>query len=270
MTTSKDYIVLETLHSGANGEVTVALSRKGKKKVVLKKIDPNKVDKEFIYNEISIGRKMKHPNIVRMLSSWTETKFFFLEVEFIEGYDLFTFMEHRNFVPLSEKQCRKLFRQLVNAIQYLHKHNVAHRDLKLENVILGKNGTVKVIDFGMAEEVKSKLQISNRWCGSTDYVCPEILTRTPYSAFKADVWCLGVILYTLLYSEFPFLWKDRVEAYQKLLPHPTPDYPENINLSTDARNLLEGMLSVDPKKRFALDDVRKHKWLRGKTFKFWN
>ena len=83
MTTSKDYIVLETLHSGANGEVTVALSRKGKK-VVLKKIDPNKVDKEFIYNEISIGRKMKHPNIVRMLSSWTETKFFFLEVEFIE------------------------------------------------------------------------------------------------------------------------------------------------------------------------------------------
>lgn len=93
-------------------------------------------------------------------------------------------MERRGFTALQEKQCKRLFRKIVGAVRYLHKQNIIHRDLKLENVFLTKSGAIKLIDFGMSEQLKSKKQLSTRWCGSTDYVPPEILQRTPYSGFK--------------------------------------------------------------------------------------
>src|SRR5947209_2177232 len=94
-------------------------------------------------------------------------------------------MESRNFKAMSEKNVKKLMRKLVKAVQYMHKRNVVHRDLKLENIIIGhQEKMLKIIDFGMSEKLLSEKQLSFRWCGSTDYVCPEILTRTPYSGFK--------------------------------------------------------------------------------------
>jgi serine/threonine protein kinase len=262
----KDYIVLETLHSGANGEVSLALSKKARKKVVIKRIDEFKVDREFIKNEVRIGTKVKHTNLVKIFKTFQEEHYTYLEMEYLQGCDLYQYMEKRDFRPITEKHGRLLFKQIVKAVRHMHKRNIVHRDLKLENIIVGKKDSLKLIDFGMAEQLVNNKHLSSQWCGSTDYVCPEILTRTPYSGFKADVWSLGVILYTLLYSEFPFLFSERVEALQNDQPHPIPDYPSHVPISAAARDLIQKMLEVDADKRISLQEVWNHKWMKTSRF----
>ena len=102
-----------------------------------------------------------------------------------------------------EEEAKMLFRQTVEAMDYLHKKNVAHRDIKLENILLDESHKIKIIDFGFSVTTQ-KDKLLNIFCGTPSYMSPEIATKKDYHGWHADVWALGVLLFVFLCGKFPF------------------------------------------------------------------
>jgi len=108
--------------------------------------------------------------------------------------------------------------------------------------------------------------LCNNWCGSPDYVCPEILIQQPYSGCLSDVWSLGVIIYVLLFGQMPFNFKQRYYSLQHGGTHPPLEFPSEYNhkVSEAARELIKKMLAVDPKERISMEQIPYDKWLQKK------
>jgi len=238
------------------------------KKVILKKIDKAQTTENFIEKEIKAGTFIKHPNIVRLYKHFEDSTHNYLILEYIDGVDLYDFLESQGFRPIKEKHVKNLFRQLLNTVEWLHQNGITHRDLKLENIILMKNRKkIKLIDFGLCEVGKNCKSQSTYWCGSPDYVSPEILERTSYSLCKCDVWSLGIVLFTLLFAELPFGLDDRVRAISEGESHPQLIFPTRFkdSVSDEAKNLIEQLLAIDPSKRPFLEDIKAHVWLKRRS-----
>lgn len=114
-------------------------------------------------------------------------------MRFVERGDLFDFILTNG--ALSEMQCTEWTRQIASAIQYLHVLDLAHRDLKCENIFISNHFNLKLGDFGFVRIYKKNDVASDTYCGSITYAAPEILNRKPYNPKKADLWSFGVIIY---------------------------------------------------------------------------
>ena len=169
---------------------SVAIKIINKKKIVGTSLMSN------IKREISIMRKLNHPNIVKLYEVLaSKTKIYFV-LEFIKGGELFAKVAKGRF---TEDLSRKYFQQLISAVGFCHSRGIFHRDLKPENLLLDENGNLKVSDFGLSA-VKEQIQpdgLLHTLCGTPAYVAPEILTKRGYDGATINVWSCGVILYVL-------------------------------------------------------------------------
>jgi serine/threonine protein kinase len=104
---------------------------------------------------------------------------------------------------LDEDEARRIFQQVISAIEYSHLHRMAHRDLKPENLLLDEDNNIKLIDFGLANSMKDGASLSTA-CGSPNYAAPEVISGTAYGGQDVDVWSCGVILYAMVYGNLPF------------------------------------------------------------------
>ena len=146
----------------------------------------------YVRKETELWQKLSHPNIVKMITSFTETETMVMVMEYVDGEDMFDRISRRG--PVEEAQARIWFKQLSTAIFYLHdSQNIVHRDIKLENILVDTSkGLVKLCDFGLAKlDLDQKL--SQEFCGSTEYQPPEMLHRLEHSSRKSDVWALGEV-----------------------------------------------------------------------------
>lgn len=252
-----DFQIEKVLQKGEKNEVLLVTNKKHVAfgKLVLKKLNNKNNKKNFIQNEITAGRKLKHNSIVKMVHHWVENDYTYLLFEYIEGKDMYDFLASNEFTPLEETEAKELFRQLLKAVKYVHKKGFVHGDLKLENIMITKAGKLKLIDFGFSTE-KSCKTLLNCYQGSLEYLSPEILQRTPYVGCKAEVWSIGVILYTLLFGEFPFSEQERDMDFEDVIV----GFPRS-SVSPAAKDLLRKMLAVDAKDRFEIEDVLKHSWM---------
>eukprot|EP01117_Protostelium_nocturnum_P020053 TRINITY_DN8861_c1_g1_i1.p1 TRINITY_DN8861_c1_g1~~TRINITY_DN8861_c1_g1_i1.p1 ORF type:complete len:319 (-),score=120.65 TRINITY_DN8861_c1_g1_i1:169-1125(-) len=264
---SSDFVPISLLGQSAYGEVVLANNKAGKK-VVLKKINRLKMNKNLIANEVSAATYLKHPGIVKVHDIFKEGIYTYIVLEHLKGVDFFKHLSSKNFTPMKEKDARKIFKQLMDTVIYCHSMGFAHRDIKLENVMYDrKKNRVKLIDFGLCERIE-KDKLCDLWCGSQDYVCPEIIKKEPYNGYSADVWSLGTILYIMLYGELPFGFDMRVKAISEGKEHPSIQFADERNpntVSDAAKELISQMLHVDPAKRITMEGVAKHKWLKVKT-----
>jgi len=152
-----------------------------------------------------------------------------------------------------------MFKQLVAALLHLYKLNVAHRDIKIENILLEEDTLdIWLCDFGFACLFRPGDKLAE-WCGSPFTIAPEILNRVPYSPEAADVWALGSVLYTLLCGAFPFQASDTKEVYERTKEGRFHHFPSNV--SRTARDLVARCLIPDPTKRITLAFLRKHPFL---------
>ncbi|XP_022759690.1 calcium-dependent protein kinase 26-like [Durio zibethinus] len=211
--------------------------------------------------EIEIMSKLSgHPNVVDLKAVYEDEDFVHLVMELCAGGELFHRLE--KYGRFSEFEARVLFKHLMQVVKYCHDNGIVHRDLKPENILLATKSSsspIKLADFGLATYIRQGQNLQGT-VGSPFYIAPEVLTGGYNQA--ADVWSSGVILYILLSGMPPFGGKtkskifDAVRAADLRFP---PDPWDHISVS--ARDLITGMLCVDPAKRLTAAQVLAHPWV---------
>lgn len=146
--------------------------------------------------------------------------------------------------------------QLLLAIIYLHRNKIVHRDLKLGNLFLSKNMSIKLGDFGLAVKLKSEEEKRYTVCGTPNYIAPEILNEECGYQYSADVWSLGVILYVLIIGKPPFQSVNTDTLYQKIKCG-LYRFPDDIKLSLEFKQLIRRTFTVDPAKRVNAEEMLK-------------
>lgn len=248
----------EDYAKGAYGKIMLAKDKSTGDKVVIKKI-PQTTPARMITNEVKAGKTIgMHPNVAGLLQYNEKADFHYLVFQHIQGQDLFTYLEKLNFAPRTEAEGRSIITQILNATHHVHKNNIAHRDIKLENVLIDTRGRVFLIDLGLCAFVEDQ-KLCRDWCGSDNYLAPEIVRRNPYNGMKADTFSIGVVLFALLFGVFPFE-NLRVNGVQSLRTLKVR-FPSDVKVSSSAKELLLRMLEDDPEKRFSISDVLSHEWI---------
>lgn len=252
---------------GAYGKVSIAFDKISKEKVVIKQI-PKTTPIRMIQNEVRAGQLVgdQHPNIARFHKYFEFVDHHSLIFSLIDGIDLFSHLEQVGFAPQSEDIARGLISNIVSALEHAHSRGVAHRDIKLENILLDKSGQAIVIDFGLCAFIEPNKKLRD-WCGSDNYLAPQIVRRTPYDGYKADVFSCGVVLFAMLFGVFPF---DNLRVNgrhsndpSRPLPKLRVRFPSDVKVSSEAKMLVLQMLEDDEDERISMSDILKHEWIVG-------
>ncbi|KZS06146.1 putative NUAK family SNF1 kinase 1 [Daphnia magna] len=197
--------LVRKLGQGTYGKVQLGINKETGQEVAIKTIKKAKIETEAdlirIRREIQIMSSVRHPNIIHIYEVFENKEKMVLVMEYAAGGELYDYLSQRK--VLNETEARRVFRQVASAVYYCHKHNICHRDLKLENILLDENKTAKIADFGLSNVFDDR-RLLTTFCGSPLYASPEIVRGTPYHGPEVDCWSLGVLLYTLVYGAMPF------------------------------------------------------------------
>ncbi|KAM9719277.1 PAS domain-containing serine/threonine-protein kinase [Menidia menidia] len=255
----EEYQPLKAVGKGAFGFVWKAIRRCDGQEVIVKFISKARIVSDCwvddpmlgkVSQEIAILTRVQHHNIVKVVEVFENGSYFQMVMEkHGDGLDLFEFIDMQP--RLDEPLASYLFRQLVAAVFYLRTKNIIHRDIKDENIIIDKCFHIRLIDFGSAA-VLAPGKLFYNFCGTLEYCSPEVLQGNPYRGPELEMWSLGVLLYTLLFSENPFC--DVGEILEAKLKPPFP-------LSPDLQAVLRGLLHPDPKRRMTLDRLLLQSWI---------
>ena len=156
---------------------------------------------------------------------------------------------------------KKVFRKIVLAIKYCHDANISHRDIKFDNILVSEQNEIKIIDFGFAVKRANNTERISNFCGTPNFMAPEIIKRVAYDPSKADVWALGVLLYKLVMDRYPFASNSDQELNLLILKG---EFFVSKSVPEEIRRLIGGMLDSNEKTRFALDEVVNSGWLSNK------
>jgi serine/threonine protein kinase len=184
-------------------------------------------------------------------------------MENLQGGDLFTYLEKRNF-EITETRAKTLSHQIATALYYLHSFGVAHRDLKPENILMVSNdddSDLKIVDFGLSKIIGPNESSLDPF-GTLSYVAPEVLLQKPYGK-EVDLWSLGVITYLLLSRVLPFDdEEDKEIARQTIQDAPDFSFEPWDQITPEAKDLVKKLLEKNRQKRPSLEETLQHKWFK--------
>mmetsp|Transcript_23459 Transcript_23459/g.58709 ORF Transcript_23459/g.58709 Transcript_23459/m.58709 type:complete len:545 (+) Transcript_23459:130-1764(+) len=252
------YDFIRSLGKGTYGEVVLASHKQTEELIAIKVVPKsNTTEQERIWLEYILMGCLEHKNIVNLLGIDEDQENVYLFMEFAEGGELYDFVVSG--AEITEPEVRKLFQQLVSALEYAHSNFIVHRDIKLENIFLDKYGNVKLGDFGLAGLWKPG-QTQDRSCGSLHYSAPEICDGHKYIGPETDIWSCGVILYVLAAGQLPFNESSVYATYSKIIKGDYKPFPPEMPASLC--HLISRMLVVDPVKRATLQEIKAHPWFK--------
>ena len=249
-----DYEFIRILGKGSFATVRLAIHKSTGEKVAIKsyeKATPQVL--RNVRNEIKVLEYLDHPNIVKLLNARQENNSVHLIMEYVTGSSLENYIKTRN---IDQVEAAKIFKQILNAVNYYHMAGVVHRDLKLTNILIDTARKIKIIDFGFATiSNESQLKL---YCGTTEFMAPEMVSKKPYCGHKVDMWALGVILYVLLTKSYPFIGRNEREILRKIALGGL----HNISkIPVDAMSLIKRLLTNDPNARITAKEALNDAWL---------
>ncbi|CAG8571663.1 15614_t:CDS:1 [Funneliformis caledonium] len=255
-----DFEMGDSLGEGRFGRVYMAREKTSMKVVAIKVIFKKEIREnnmvEQLRREVEIQSHLRHPNILRLYGYFHDKDRVFLVLEFAENGELYKRLQ--NYGPFTERQTACYISQIAVALSYLQKKKVIHRDMKPENLLLSNNDIVKVSDFGWAIHTSGLNQRRTTFCGTPDYLAPEMIIENLGYDQKIDSWALGVLCYEFLVGKPPFMVEDIGETYKKIA---TVDYKIPNQISPEAKNFISSLLQSDPEKRLPLDRIAIHPWI---------
>ncbi|KAL1771383.1 sperm motility kinase W, partial [Sigmodon hispidus] len=251
----EDFRILKSLGLGTFGEVKLACHLPTHTQVAVKILEKENNALDKISSEVNILKVLEHKNIVKFFHVFDTLTTTYVVMEYVAGKDLELFL--RDIDYLEEEKARLIFKQVVSGVHYLHQRHIAHRDIKLENIIIDRAGKVKLCDFGLAIQL-TEGQMLEEICGSFLYLAPEILARKPYDGLAVDMWSLGVVLYVLVTGNFPYV-ETTLDGMHRITT--STKYPIPSHLSKPCRNIIDGLLMVPTQHRITICELRKRSWL---------
>ncbi|KAI8374596.1 kinase-like domain-containing protein [Radiomyces spectabilis] len=247
------------------------------------------IDEDLLYKRIwkyqieklvgsgAFSKFLDHPNIVKLEATMETQHYLCIVLQYVEDGELFDYIQamHQKLAQKDQKVdealIKNLFLQLVHVVGWMHEHNLIHRDLKLENILIQMvdgHPHLMVADFGLARVVEPGGPKLTTRCGSDEYAAPEIVQSLPYDGRETDTWALGVILYAMLVGYLPFMYQNerggklshlfhriiRAEVKWPVVADPTKD------ISPQAKDVVHRILVRRPEKRIRLQDIDQLPW----------
>ncbi|KAL7991846.1 hypothetical protein Chor_016102 [Crotalus horridus] len=253
------YHVLEMIGEGSFGKVYKGRRKYSAQVVALKfipKVGRSQKELKNLQREIEIMRGLHHPNIVQMLDSFETDKEVVVVTDYAEG-ELFQILEDDGNLP--EEQVQLIAAQLASALYYLHSHRILHRDMKPQNILLGKGGVIKLCDFGFARAMSIQTMVLTSIKGTPLYMSPELVEEKPYD-HTADLWSVGCILYELYVGTPPFYTNSIFQLVSLIIKDPIK-WPKNM--SPNFKSFLQGLLMKDPRQRLSWPELLYHPFIAG-------
>jgi len=252
---------LKILGEGTYSKVKKAYSRTLHKDVAIKCVNRKNAPKDFIMRffprELEIIKQIEHKHICKFYDVIDTGNKVYIIMEHATKGDLLDYVQANRFIV--EQEARKIFIQVVSALQYLHSKNILHRDLKCENILLTENMEPLLTDFGFSKRITNVHDLNQTYCGSSAYAPIEILKGIPYDGPPAEVWSLGCILYIITTGTMPFDDSDKMEQIKQMKKGPKFARSKQ-NLSSEILSLLSKMLNVDTKERILLEQINENEW----------
>lgn len=238
-------------------------------KLACKVIDTSNAPKDFVRKflprELDIIVKLNHRHIINIQSVFHRKTQIFILMRCAERGDLLQYLLHHG--ELTERNGREWIKQLALALQYLHNLNIAHRDLKCENVLLSSNFNVKLSDFGFARfcvDVHDRVVLSETYCGSLSYASPEVLRGEPYNPKQSDIWSLGIVLFVMYNLCMPFTDHHARKLYAKQINRAWKFKSDVLKkVSKECVSTVDCMMEPNCDKRITADGILKLKWING-------
>jgi len=259
----EDYEILTTIGTGTFGRVVLVRDKETKNYFALKLMAITEVIRlkqiEHVKNEKEILSSISHPFIVNMSWASHDNTFLYMLMEYVPGGEVFSYL--RNFGRFNNSMANFYTSEIICALEYLHSRSIVYRDLKPENLLLDRDGHLKITDFGFAKKL-----LDRTWtlCGTPEYLAPEIIQSKGHSK-AVDWWSLGILVYEMLVGFPPFFDEQPFAIYEKILAGKI-DWPRHMD--PGAKDLVKKLLVQDRTKRLGnmkngAEDVKKHKWFRG-------
>nr|XP_023018669.1 STE20-like serine/threonine-protein kinase isoform X2 [Leptinotarsa decemlineata] len=252
------YELEKTIGKGNFAVVKLATHVVTRTKVAIKIIDKTVLDEENltkIFRETAILKKLRHPHITRLYQLMETNQTIYMVTEYASKGEIFDHLVAKG--RMSESEAKRIFSQIVSAVNYCHSQGVVHRDLKAENLLLDHNLNIKLADFGFSNQFTEGCWLST-FCGSPPYAAPELFQGLQYNGPKADIWSLGVVLYVLVCGSLPFDGPT-LNALRNVVIDGKFRIP--YFMSQECEHLIRHMLVVDPERRLTMSQIIKHRWL---------
>ncbi|XP_039272059.2 serine/threonine-protein kinase Sgk3-like [Styela clava] len=248
-----DFDFLKVIGKGSFGKVLLAKHRKDEYfyavKVLQKKAIMKRNEQKHIMAERNVLlQNLKHPFLVGLHYSFQTLDKLYFVLDYVNGGELFFHLQRER--TFAESRARFYAAEIASAVGYMHSLKIIYRDLKPENILLDSKGHIVLTDFGLCKEGIESNQTTSTFCGTPEYLAPEVLKKKPYTR-SVDWWCLGAVLYEMLYGLPPFYSRDTHEMYQNILYKPLK---LRTNVSASARMILEQLLQKNPEFRLGSGD----------------
>ncbi|CAJ1979314.1 unnamed protein product [Sphenostylis stenocarpa] len=265
-----EYIREYKIGSGSYGKVALYRSSLDGKHYAIKafhkshllklRVAPSETAMTDVLREVLIMKMLEHPNIVNLIEviDDPESDHFYMVLEYVEGK--WVCEGSGPACGLGEETARRYLRDIVSGLTYLHAHNIVHGDIKPDNLLITRHGTVKIGDFSVSQAVEDNKDELRRSPGTPVFTAPECILGLTYGGKAADTWAVGVTLYCMILGEYPFLGDTLQDTYDKIVNNPLV-LPNDLN--PPLKKLIEGLLSKDPRLRMTLVDVAEDKWIIG-------
>jgi serine/threonine protein kinase len=249
--------VVQFLGAGGFGRVFRLVNTVSKFEFACKVVDLTvlrTVEIEAAKSEVNIHKQLFHVNVIRFYEAKRQNNLVLIGMELAS-----TCLMDEVRKGLSAALCHRYFRELISGVEYLHSLCVAHRDIKTENLLIGRDGRLKIADFGLAIRFQRGKMVEGM-CGTLQYMAPEVHAGL-YHPEPADIWSCGVVLIEMLTQQRP--WPSTVSAeylyyHNKFLSHRSGFASGWVDIK--ARLLLQGVLDHDPNRRDKIFLVRTHIW----------
>ena len=266
MNTIGPYKLVEFIDSGSFANVYKCINMQTNEMFACKVVNLNiRQNSKFLANfknELSIHSQMSHPGIIQLHDVQIDDKYIYIILEYSTYGNLEQIVQMSG--GIAENEAMIYFKQVMEAIKYIHNMGVAHRDITLKNILISQTGNAKLSDFGLC-----KMQPENSYltttCGTFVYVPPEILQQKQYDGMKADIWSAGICLYAMTSNHLPWFIDENVppekvwEETKRQICMGEIQFDDRQ--SEMLRDLISQMLSVEPEYRPDAEEVLQHPWL---------
>jgi serine/threonine protein kinase len=245
---------------GGGSSVVVLIRRAVSGELFACKVVPRQllIDEEIFgkfEQEVRLLPSLTHPNIVHFEEIVFGPELIYVIMEYCSQGDLFSHIVNSG--CLGEGRSREIFQQIGDAVAYIHDKDIAHRDLKPDNVLLDRLMNAKLADFGLCH-VTSSRRLLNTPCGSPLYAAPEVISAIKYEGKMADIWSLGILLYCMVTATLPWSSDNQLELFRQIRE---ADVEIPTHLSASLQDLLTSMLQRNPLSRPTIKQVLSAPWL---------